>query len=153
MRLDNDTRLETEIQAAFMRLCKKHCPLVKVTSVPNGGKRGQFAARQAKREGMATGMYDTICWWSWQEVGLIEFKRPSHVKNGKRVAATKPDANQSELHEQFRGMGFREAVCWNEYDALDLLRSWGAPFFDQAKTTPRMDWEVSAPVDLGAMTS
>ena len=118
------------------------CPSVHLVAVPNAGKRGPKAVRQAKAEGMATGFPDLVCIWRGG-VGFIEFKRPGE----------KLRVNQCEWVERLRGAEHHVGLAHSSDEALDLLRSWGAPFSDQAKPSPRMDWEVSAPVDLGGATS
>jgi VRR-NUC domain len=123
---------EAMIQLQFRKMVKAQCPSVYVVAVPNAGKRGPAAVRQLQAEGIAPGFPDTICIWRGG-IGFIEFKRPGG----------KASANQAEWVERLRAADHHSGFAYSHDDALDLLRAWGAPFSDQARDTPRMDWEVA----------
>jgi hypothetical protein len=52
---DKDPRPEEKRQLAFLNAARMMCPAVALFAVPNGGKRSQWAAMKAKREGMKAG--------------------------------------------------------------------------------------------------
>lgn len=109
---------EVEIVTLFRSRCKIMCPAVAVVAIPNAAKRSQWAARQAKREGLATGFPDIMCIWQGGEVCFIEFKAAKgHL----------PPA-QEEWLERLSDRGFRAAVARSADEALDFLRQCGAPF-------------------------
>ena len=121
---ERSDRLELPIQVAFRKLVREHCRGVRVVAIPNAGKRGQKAVRQAKAEGMQSGFPDTMCLWgdvSAPEAAFIEFKRGD-------ATASSVSYNQAEWLDWLRLAGFSCCVCRDERRALEWLRSVGAPF-------------------------
>jgi hypothetical protein len=70
---DKDPRPEEKRQLAFLNAARMMCPAVAIFAVPNGGKRSQWAAMKAKREGMKAGVLDLVCTWPGG-VAFLEFK-------------------------------------------------------------------------------
>lgn len=114
---DKDPRPEEKRQIAFLSKARIMCPAVAIFAVPNGGKRSQWAAMKAKREGMKAGALDLVCTWKGG-VAFIE------MKNGTDM----PDANQRERLNLLTRQGHHCGVFRQEHSALDYLRSVGAPF-------------------------
>lgn len=114
---DKDPRPEEKRQLAFLNAARMMCPAVDVFAVPNGGKRSQWAAMKAKREGMKAGVLDLVCTWN-RGVAFIEFKDGSAM----------PDANQRERLNMLTRQGHWCGVFRQETSALEFLRSVGAPF-------------------------
>lgn len=114
--------LEIEIQQAFRKRLYYAAPRVKAVAVPNGMFTTQWAARQAKREGMSSGFPDLICLWPGAGVAFVEFKRP-----GGSVSE-----NQREWHERLTEMGHRCCVAYSADAAIDFLRECGAPIMERA---------------------
>jgi ABC-type Fe3+-hydroxamate transport system substrate-binding protein len=94
------------------------CPAVAIVAVPNASKRTQWAAQQAKREGLATGFPDLICLWKGPGVAAIEFKS----EKGKL------SDNQAEWIERLIDMGIPCIVSRDADEAVEWLRELGAPF-------------------------
>jgi hypothetical protein len=109
---------ELEIQTLFRSRCRILCPAVSVVAVPNAAKRSQWAAQRAKREGLATGFPDVLCFWKGPGVAAIEFK----AKDGRLSLA------QTEWLARLNDMGVPCIVSRDADHALDFLRSCGAPF-------------------------
>lgn len=109
---------ELQIVTLFRARCKILCPGVAIVAVPNGGKRSQWAAMQAKREGLATGFPDVLCIWHGGGVCFIEFK----------TAVGKLSTAQEEWLQRLRERGFHCGVARSADEGLDLLRMAGAPF-------------------------
>jgi hypothetical protein len=82
---DKDPRPEEKRQLAFLNAARMLCPAVAIFAVPNGGKRSQWAAMKAKREGMKAGVLDLVCTWPGG-IAFLEFKDGTSM----------PDANQRE---------------------------------------------------------
>lgn len=118
---DKDPRCEEKRQLAFLRDAKILCPAVDIFAVPNGGKRSQWAAMKAKREGMRAGALDLVCTWN-RGVAFIEFKDGTSM----------PDANQRERLNLYVRQGHHCGVFRQEKSALEFLRSIGAPFIGRA---------------------
>jgi hypothetical protein len=114
---DADPRPEEKRQLAFLNQARMLCPAVAIFAVPNGGKRSQWAAMKAKREGMEAGVLDLVCTWN-RGVAFLEFK------DGKSM----PDANQRERLNLLVRQGHHCGVFRQERSALEYLRSAGAPF-------------------------
>jgi hypothetical protein len=114
---DKDPRPEEKRQVAFLRDARILCPAVSIFAVPNGGKRSQWAAMKAKREGMRAGVLDLVCTWPGG-VAFIEMKDGTSM----------PDENQRERLNLLTRQGHHCGVFRQERSALDWLRSVGAPF-------------------------
>jgi hypothetical protein len=114
---DKDPRSEEKRQLAFLNAARMLCPAVAIFAVPNGGKRSQWAAMKAKREGMKAGVLDLVCTWPGG-VAFLEFK------NGHDM----PDANQRERLNLLTRQGHHCGVFRQEASALRFLRDCGAPF-------------------------
>lgn len=109
---------ELQIVTLFRSRARILCPGVSIVAVPNAAKRTQWAANQAKREGMATGFPDLMCLWSGGSVCFIEFK----AEKGRLSVA------QSEWLERLADLGFSATVSRDPDHALQFLRDQGAPF-------------------------
>jgi len=92
-------------------------PGVRVVAIPNAGKRGQHAVRQAKREGLATGFPDVMVLWRGVGIAFVEFKRPGGTVS----------ENQREWHDRLDAMGHRICVAYGADQAIDFLIACGAP--------------------------
>jgi hypothetical protein len=95
-----------------------HVPGVSIVAVPNAAKRSQWAAQRAKREGMAAGFPDILCFWKGPGVAAIEFK----------AHAGKLSANQIEWLDRLTEMGIPATVSRDADHAVEFLRQAGAPF-------------------------
>lgn len=115
---DRDPRPEEKRQLAFLRAAHMLCPAVDIFAVPNGGKRSQWAAMKAKREGMRAGVLDLVATWPGGGVAFLE------MKNGTDM----PDANQRERLNLLTRQGHHCGVFRQEESALRFLRQCGAPF-------------------------
>jgi hypothetical protein len=102
----------------FRGRCKILCPGVHIVAIPNGAKRSQWAAMQAKREGMATGFPDIMALWRGGGICFLEFKK----RTGKLSTA------QEEWLDRLNLMGFPATVARSADDALAFIRDIGAPF-------------------------
>ncbi len=112
---------EIAIQTLFRSRCRIMCPGVSIVAVPNAGKRSQWEAQRVKREGLATGFPDILCFWKGPGVAAIEFK----------AAAGKLSDNQAEWLDRLHGMGIPCTVSRDADHAVEFLRSAGAPFVDR----------------------
>jgi len=117
---DKDPRPEEKRQLAFLNAVRIMCPAVAVFAVPNGGKRSQWAAMKAKREGMKAGVLDLVCTWPGG-VAFLEFKNGTDM----------PDANQRDRLDLLTRQRHHCGVFRQEASALRYLRGWGAPFIGQ----------------------
>lgn len=115
---DRDPRPEEKRQLAFLRDAKMLCPAVDIFAVPNGGKRSQWAAMKAKREGMKAGVLDLVCTWPAGGVAFVEFKNGTDM----------PDANQRERLNLLTRQGHHCGVFRSSETALRFLKEAGAPF-------------------------
>lgn len=118
---DKDPRPEEKRQQAFLRLAKRLFPAVNIFAVPNGGKRTQWAAMKAKREGMKSGALDLVATWN-RGVAFLEFKDGSDM----------PSPNQREQLNTLYRQGHHCGVFRQEQSALDFLRLAGAPCIERA---------------------
>lgn len=109
---------EIAIQTLFRSRARILCPAVGIVAVPNAAKRTQWAAQQAKREGMATGFPDLICLAPGGLVAFIEFK----------AAKGRLSDNQAEWIDRLQSMGFPCSVQRDPDEALEWLRGLGFPF-------------------------
>lgn len=111
-------RSEIEIQTLFRSRCRILCPAVCVVAVPNAAKRSQWAAQRAKREGLATGFPDVLCFWPGKGIAAIEFKS----------ATGRVSEPQIEWLARLKDLGIPCVVSRDADHALEFLRSAGAPF-------------------------
>jgi hypothetical protein len=109
---------ELAIVTLFRSRARIQCPAVAIVAVPNAAKRGQRAMNQARREGMAIGFPDVLCFWKGPAVAAIEFK----AENGKL------SASQEEWLDRLNQMGVPATVSRDPDHALAFLRAAGAPF-------------------------
>lgn len=109
---------EIQIQTLFRSRARILCPAVAIVAVPNAAKRSRWAATQVKREGLATGFPDLICFWNGGGVAAIEFKS----------AKGRLTENQSEWIGRLNEMAIPATVARDPDAALDFLREHGAPF-------------------------
>ena len=93
-------RSELAIQTLFRSRARIQCPAVSIIAIPNAGKRGMGAARQAKREGMASGFPDVLCFWKGPGIAAIEFK----------AAKGKLSENQAEWLDRLTSLGIPATV-------------------------------------------
>jgi hypothetical protein len=115
---DDDPRSEEARQVRFLGDAKIICPGVAIFAVPNGGKRSQWAAMKAKREGMKAGVLDLVCTWPGRGVAFLEFK------NGVEM----PNENQRDRLNMLMRQGHHCGVFRRSETALEFLRAAGAPF-------------------------
>lgn len=113
---------EADLAQALRKRLYYTGPRVHLVAVPNAAKRTQWAARQAKKEGMATGFPDLVALWPGGGVGFIELKMPKG-----RVSE-----NQTEWLGRLFAMGHPVGVARSVDEAIALLREWGAPVMEQA---------------------
>lgn len=109
---------EIAIQTLFRSRCRIMCPGVSLIAVPNAAKRTQWAAQRAKREGLATGFPDMLCFWKGPGIAAVEFKS----------AGGKLSESQSEWIDRLNDMGIPATVSRNADEAVEFLRAAGAPF-------------------------
>jgi hypothetical protein len=120
---------ELERQSQFVAFMRKVCPHMMVAAVPNAGKRGFKAQRQAKREGMVAGAFDTLVTWDISHahpdcpatMAMIEFKGFS---SGKAGALSR---QQIEFGNRLHKQGHKVACFFSARTAIEWLRSLGAP--------------------------
>lgn len=113
---------EIDIQAGFRNRLRCVAPAVSCVAIPNAAKRTQWAARQAKREGLATGFPDCMCIWADGGICFLEFKTPKGRLSD----------NQAEWIERLAERGHRVAVVRSIDDAVAFLRDCGAPVLERA---------------------
>jgi hypothetical protein len=113
---DRDPRPEEKRQLALLRDLKTLCPAVIVFAVPNGGKRTQWAAMKAKREGMRAGVCDLVCVWN-RGVAFVE------MKDG----TSQPSPAQREFLNSLYRAGHHVGVFRQEKAALEWLLGLGVP--------------------------
>jgi hypothetical protein len=114
-------RSEIAIQSLFRSRCRIMCPGVSLVAVPNAAKRTQWAAQRAKREGLATGFPDMLCFWKGPGVAAIEFKS----------AKGKLSLAQEEWLDRLTAIGIPATVSRDADHAVEFLRAAGAPFIDR----------------------
>jgi hypothetical protein len=107
---------EDDRQAVFVAAMRRQ-PQFRISAVPNGGKRTQWAAAKAKREGMIAGEPDVSIAWADHPTVRIEFKNGSDM----------PRQNQIDALNWYHRRGHPVAVCRTCEGALTWLRSIGAP--------------------------
>lgn len=114
---------EIAIQTLFQSRARIMCPGVSIVAVPNGTHIASHAGRaKARREGLATGFPDVMCFWRGKGVAAIEFK----------AAKGRVSENQAEWIERLNEMGVPAVVMRDADEAIEFLRSQGAPFIDRA---------------------
>lgn len=121
---------ELDRQSQFISFMRTACPHITVMAVPNAGKRGPKAQRQAKREGMLKGAFDTIAFWDIDHahpdcpatVAHLEFK--GFDARGK---AGKLSPEQIDFGNKLHRQGHKVACFFSARTAVEWLRSLGAP--------------------------
>ena len=113
---------EADLAQALRKRLYITAPTVQVVGVPNAGKRTVWAARQAKKEGMATGFPDMMLVWPGAGVAFIELKMPKGVVSD----------NQADWIARLDDYGHAVAVCRSVDEAVAFLRASGAPVMEQA---------------------
>lgn len=108
---------EADLAQALRKRLYMTAPTVALVAVPNGGKRTPWAARQAKKEGLASGFPDMVALAPGGKVAFIELK----TKTG-RVAD-----NQSEWLDRLGAMGFPAVVIRSVDDGVAFLKAHGFP--------------------------
>lgn len=108
---------EIAIQSLFRSRARILCPRVSLVAIPNGGKRTQWAAAQAKREGLAKGFPDVMA-LAPGKVAFLEFKS----------AKGRVSVDQGEWLDRLHGMGFPCGVFRDADAAIEFLREHGFPF-------------------------
>ena len=91
-------------------------PGVFAFSIPNAGKRSPQQASRMKREGMMAGVADLCVMMDEGRTGWLELKSDK----GKQKEA------QREFETLCAFLSHNYAVCRNLYEAIDILRTWGA---------------------------
>jgi hypothetical protein len=113
---------EIDIQAGFRARLRYVAPAVSCVAIPNAAKRSQWAAMQAKREGMSAGFPDVMCLWAGGGVCFIEFK----------AAKGRINDNQNDWLARLDRWGFVVGVARSIDDAIAILRTAGAPVMECA---------------------
>lgn len=111
-------RSEIGIQTLFRARMRILAPAVALVAIPNGAKRSQWQAMQAKREGLATGFPDMLCFWKGPGIAAIEFKS----------SKGRLSDNQAEWLDRLSALGIPATVSRDADHAVEFLRSCGAPF-------------------------
>ena len=121
---------ELERQAQFVAFMRKACPHMVVAAIPNAAKRGFKAQRQAKKEGIRAGAFDTLVTWDIEHahpdcpatVAFLEWKGFDA-----RGTAGSLSPAQIEFGNQLHRQGHKVACFFSAKTAIDWLRSIGAP--------------------------
>jgi hypothetical protein len=108
---------EIEIVTLFRSRCRILCPGVSIVAIPNAGKRSQWAAQRAKREGLAAGFPDLMA----IAPGKIAFLEMKTAKGTVSVA-------QGEWLDRLHECGFPCGVFRDADAAVEFLRREGFPF-------------------------
>jgi hypothetical protein len=111
---------ELQIQVGFRNRLRYVAPAVSCVAIPNAAKRSQWAAHQAKKEGLATGFPDVMCIWDGGGICFIEFKT---IKG-------RLSEQQGEWLVRLRERGHRVTVARSVDAAVEFLRECGAPMMD-----------------------
>lgn len=114
---------EIDVVTDFRRKLYYACPQAHFVAVPNAAKRGQWAARRAKREGMKAGFPDGFVIFPGGGILFVEFKR---------AEGGKTSDNQIEWLDRLERYGFPVALVNSADEALTILRVLGAPFMEEA---------------------
>lgn len=115
------TSPELDIQVSFRAQLRYVAPGVVCVAIPNGARRTQWQALQAKKEGLSAGFPDVMCLWDGG-VCWIEFKQPGCY----------PNPNQREWLNRLERFGFVAGVARSVEEALAILRRAGAPVLERA---------------------
>lgn len=115
--MPHTSRSELQIQTLFRSRAKMLCPAVAIVAIPNAAKRTQWAAMQAKREGLATGFPDLMA----LAPGKVAFLEMKSAKGRLSIA-------QEEWIARLQGMGFPCGVFRDPDAALAFLKDNGFPF-------------------------
>lgn len=107
---------EVDRQLAFRKLLRFVGPSIISWAVPNAGKRGPAAQRQAKREGMVAGVHDEHYAWN-HGIAFLEWKDATGM----------PTPQQVDWGNAMVDRGFRVACVRSPEFALGLFSDWGAP--------------------------
>jgi len=119
--------LEIAVQASIIAAVRRAVLPCDVLAIPNAGKRGRGAQASVKREGIMRGSPDLAVVWPGG-VGFLEIKRPGYTDS-----AVSPE--QRALLARWADWGINVGIASSIDEALDLLRSWGAPVMAQADTS------------------
>ncbi len=117
-------------QSQFVSFLRTACPHMLVAAIPNAGKRGFNAQRQAKREGLLGGAFDTLITWSIEHasddcpatMAMVEWKGFDARGRAGTLSQAQIDFG-NRLHRQ----GHNVACFFSAKSAVDWLRSLGAP--------------------------
>lgn len=110
-------RSEIQLVTLFRSRCRIICPGVSLVAIPNAAKRSQWAAQNAKREGMAAGFPDMMA-LAPGKVAFLEFKS----------AKGRISDNQGEWLDRLHEMGFPCGVFRDADKAVEFLRGHRFPF-------------------------
>lgn len=97
-------------------------PTVALVAVPNGARRTQWEARQAKKEGMASGFPDLVCLAPGGLVAFIELKLPKG----------KVSDVQAEWLDRLGRWGHACAVVRSVEEGVAFLKAQGFPVREAA---------------------
>jgi hypothetical protein len=111
---DTDPATELQRVASFRRMLRALLPAARIIAIPNAGKRGATAIRNAKAEGLSKGAPDMLVLWNG-ETAFLEFK------NGTAAPAPHQIDWLQWLHEN----GHPCAVVRTAAGAMGFLRSLG----------------------------
>lgn len=119
---DAATLSEIAIQTLFRSRARIMCPGVSIVAVPNGTHIASKAGRaKVKREGLATGFPDVLCFWRGPGVAAIEFKAAKGCLS---------DA-QADWLDRLTDIGIPATISRDPDHAIAFLREAGAPFIDR----------------------
>ncbi|HQS98090.1 MAG TPA: hypothetical protein PK823_16530 [Novosphingobium sp.] len=121
-RPDDRKRLTELHRVCMFRSLLQYSPGVHVHAIPNAGKRGPAAQRQAKKEGMVAGVFDLCVTWRGAGVAWVEFK-------GFDARGTAGKLSQAQIdwgNSQFR-IGHNVACFFSPERAVEWLQGLGAP--------------------------
>lgn len=107
--------LEIDIVQSFRKRLYMAAPAIKVVAIPNAGRRTQWEAMRAKKEGLSKGFPDVMCIGPAGLIAYIEFKR----KGG----TIKPE--QQEWIDLLKRYTFPATIARSADDAIDFLRGVG----------------------------
>lgn len=117
---------EIAIQTLFRSRARILCPAVHIVAVPNAAKRSKWAAAQVKREGLASGFPDVMCLFSHGSAPENAIPVSAYIEF--KSAKGRLSENQKEWIGRLGRMGFPVTVCRDADEAINWLRSIGAPF-------------------------
>lgn len=108
---------EIEIVQAFKQRLYYAAPECSVVAVPNAAKRSMWAARQVKKEGLASGFPDVLVLGPGRLIAMVEFKRPGGTVS----------PNQADWLARLHRWGFPATVARSADEAIEFLRGQGFP--------------------------